>query len=96
MLPAGYVSVVLCDTRRAEQWRRALVAEGIEAVVEETETDEAHLGACRVAVPRADLLRANAFVTAVTKTQRTLGGWMPAVIVVGVAGAIVALVWLAQ
>jgi hypothetical protein len=94
VLPAGYVSVIVCDTRRAEEWRAAFAAEGIEARVEETETEEAHLGACRVGVPRDQMLRANAIITDVTKGRRSLGGtsWLGAAIVVGVAVAIIVLV----
>lgn len=96
MLPAGYVSVIVCDTRRAEQWRATFAAEGIAAHVEETEADDAHLGACRVGVPRDQLLVANALITAVTKGHRALGGrasWLGAAIVLGVAATIVAVVW---
>jgi len=98
VLPAGYVSVIVCGTRRAEQWRAAFAAEGIVAHVEETETDEAHLGACRVGVPRDQLLVANAMITDVTKGKRALDGtsWLGGVIVLGIAAAIVVVVMVAR
>lgn len=40
-LPGGHAGVVVCGTRRAERWRAALREAGIEAVVVETEADEA-------------------------------------------------------
>ena len=90
MLPAGHVSVLVCDTRRAEQWRALFVREGIDARVEETDADEAHQGACRVAVPRAQLLAANALVTEVTQGRRRLGGtWLIPVMVMAIGAAIV-------
>jgi hypothetical protein len=95
MLPAGHVSILFCGTRRAEEWRAALAAEGITAHVEETEAQDAEKGACLVAVPRDQLLVANALVTAVTQGRRRLGGpgsWLGAAIVIGVAALIVALV----
>lgn len=94
MLPRGYVSIVVCDTRRAEQWRAAFERDGIPAAVDETEADQAHHGACVVGVPRDRLLEANAIVTAVTRGRRSLirGGWAGAVIVLAIAAVIVALV----
>ena len=74
MLPRGHVGVVVCGTRRAAQWQAAFRAAGIEAVVVETDTDEAEAGACKVGVPKARLLEANAIVTAVTRGERALPG----------------------
>ena len=72
MIPAGYVGLVFCDTRRAEAWRAALEADGIAAAVAETDGDDIEKGACVVAVPRARLVAANALVTAVTQGRRQL------------------------
>ena len=74
MLPRGHVGVVVCGTRRAAQWRAAFREAGIEAVVVETDADEAEAGACKVGVPKARLFEANAIVTAVTRGERALPG----------------------
>jgi hypothetical protein len=96
VVPRGYVSVVVCGTRLAEQWRATFADEGIEARVAETDAQDADKGACLVAVRRDDLVRANAVITAVTRGQRTLGrrgaAWIAPAVVLGVAAAIVALV----
>jgi hypothetical protein len=73
VLPKGYRGVVVCGTRRAEQWRTAFKASGIEAVVVETDDDELG-GACQVGVPARQLLQANAIVTEVTAGNRRLPG----------------------
>lgn len=85
MLPEGHVGIVVCGTRRAERWREAFRAAGIDAVVVETDADEAEAGACQVGVPRARLLEANAIVTAVTRGERRLRtgmGWQGIVAIV--------------
>ncbi len=74
MLPKGHVGVVVCGTRRAAQWQATFRDAGIEAVVVETDADEAEAGACKVAVPKARLLEANGIVTAVTRGERALPG----------------------
>lgn len=74
MLPRGHVGVVVCGTRRAARWRAAFQEAGIEAVVVETDADEAEAGACKVGVPKARLREANAIVTAVTRGERALPG----------------------
>ncbi len=90
------VGVIVSGTRIAERWRDTFVAGGVDAVVEETEAEDAEKGACIVFVPRAQLLIANAIMTDVTKGRRQLGGrtdgWLGAAIVLGVAVVIVALV----
>ena len=68
------IGIVVCGTRRAAQWRRAFREAGIEAEVVETDTDEAEAGACKVLVPRAKRIEANAIVTAVTRGERGLPG----------------------
>jgi hypothetical protein len=93
MLPRGHRGIVVCGTRRAEHWRAAFRASGIEAVVVETEGDEAEGGACQVGVPEARLVQANAIVTEVTSGKRRLPGdgfgWR-SVVVVLLVGALIA------
>lgn len=93
MPPRDHVGVVVCGTRLAARWQDALRAAGIEAVVVETDADEASAGACKVLVPRTRLVEANAIVTAVTRGERTLPGGGPgwrAIVAIVVAFAIVA------
>ena len=72
-LPAGYVSLIVCDTRRAEEWRAALTRAGIEvAVVETAATNQ--LGGWEVGVASASALEARAFVKDVLDERRSLGG----------------------
>jgi hypothetical protein len=74
VLPKGHVGIVVCGTRRAEQWRVAFEQAGIPAVVVETDTDEAEGGACKVGVAKGRVVDANAIVTAVTRGERRLPG----------------------
>ncbi len=94
MAPAGHVGVIVCGTRRAERWRVAFAAEGIAAQVEETDAEDAAQGACRVTVPRTQLLVANAMITEVTQGRRGLPGErgraIDAAIVLGVAAILIA------
>jgi hypothetical protein len=64
----------VCGTRRARAWRRAFRAAGIEAVVVETDTDDAPGGAYQVGVPERQLLRANEIITQVQSGERRLPG----------------------
>lgn len=95
MPPRGHVGVVVCGTRLAARWRDAFRAAGIPAEVEETDADEAAGGACKVTVPRARLVEANAIVTAVTRGERHLpgarAGWAGVVaiaVIVALAGGL--------
>ena len=97
MLPKGYRGLIVCDTRRAAQWRKAFRAAGIEAVIVETEVDEADGGAARVGVPERTLIDANAIVTAVNQGKQSLPGltipWqaiVAGVLVIAVLAAFVA------
>ena len=97
MLPKGHVGIVVCGTRRAEQWRKAFEEAGISAVVVETDTDEAEAGACKVGVAKGKVVEANAIVTAVTRGERRLPGdgklaWRAVLALVIIAGMIGALV----
>jgi hypothetical protein len=74
MPPKNHRGMIVCNARRAAQWRKAFLAEGIEAVVVETNADEAEGGACKVMVPERKLLEANAIVTAVNQGTRSLPG----------------------
>lgn len=74
MPPKHHRGIIVCNARRAEQWRKAFVAAGIQAVVVETDGDEAEGGACKVLVPERKLLEANAIVTEVNQGKRGLPG----------------------
>jgi hypothetical protein len=74
MPPKHHRGIIVCNARRAEQWRKAFVAAGIQAVVVETDADEAEGGACKVLVPERKVIEANAIVTAVTQGTRSLPG----------------------
>lgn len=74
MPPKHHRGIIVCNARRAEQWRKAFVAAGIQAVVVETDADEAEGGACKVLVPERKLIEANAIVTAVNQGTRSLPG----------------------
>ncbi len=91
-----YVGLLLCDTRRARRWQRALGKAGIVATVAETIGEEADAGACKVSVPRRDLPAANHMVTAVTRGEVTLPGTgispmtiIALVVIVALVGALV-------
>ncbi|MCB9562907.1 MAG: hypothetical protein H6709_11580 [Kofleriaceae bacterium] len=94
MPPRDHVGVVVCGTRRAEAWRAAFADAGIPAVVDETDGDESEQGACKVSVPRARMVEANALITAVTRGERRLpgggGGGVTATIAVLAIAAFVA------
>jgi hypothetical protein len=96
VLPRGYRGIIVCDTRRAAQWRKAFHAAGIDAVVVETEVDEAHGGAYKVGVPERKLIEANAIVTAVNQGKQSLPGvaiaWQAIVAVVLVIAMLAAFV----
>jgi hypothetical protein len=72
--PKNHRGIVVCNAKRAEQWRKAFHAAGIEAVVVETIGEEAEGGACKVMVPERKLIDANAIVTAVNQGKRSLPG----------------------
>jgi hypothetical protein len=86
MLPKHHRGIIVCNARRAEQWRKAFHAAGIQAVVVETDADEAEGGACKVMVPERNLIEANAIVTEVHQGTRSLPGvvvpWQAAIAVV--------------
>jgi hypothetical protein len=92
VVPTGYVRLIVCDTRRAERWRAAFAGAGIRAVVDDTDADDADRGAQVVAVPRAQLVAANAIVTEVTQGRRRLPGTGAAGVVVIAAIVIAAVV----
>ena len=94
-VPGGHRGLIVCDSRRAGRWRKALQAAGIAAIVVETDADEA--GAARVCVPERALIEENALVTALTTGQRSLPGitlpWqavIASVIVLSLLAALVA------
>lgn len=91
MVPAGHRGVVVCGTRRAEQWRDAFREAGIDAVVVETDGAEAEAGACKVVVPTSQIVRANAIVTEVTAGKREFPGPKLSWRLVGVVLAILCL-----
>jgi hypothetical protein len=74
MLPEGHRGVVVCGTRRAERWRYAFLEAGIKAVIVETDGNEAAAGACKVGVPQALFLQAQAVVAEVNAGERRLPG----------------------
>ncbi len=74
MPPKHHRGLIVCNARRAAQWQKAFRAEGIEAIVVETNADEAEGGACKVMVPERTLIEANAIVTAVNQGKRSLPG----------------------
>ena len=74
MPPKNYRGMIVCNARRAAQWRKAFHAVGIDAVVVETNADEAEGGACKVMVPERKLIEANAIVTAVNQGKQSLPG----------------------
>jgi hypothetical protein len=69
-----HVTVIICDARRAEQWRRGFAREGIAAIVAETRGADSEKGACAVAVPATRRLEASALVAAVARGERALPG----------------------
>lgn len=96
MPPKHHRGIIVCNARRAEQWRKAFVAAGIQAVVVETDADEAEGGACKVLVPERKVIEANAIVTAVTQGTRSLPGivvpWRAAIATVIVLAMLAAMV----
>ena len=74
MPPKHHRGIIVCNARRAEQWRRAFIQAGIQAVVVETDADEAEGGASKVMVPERKLIEANAIVTEVNQGKRSLPG----------------------
>ena len=91
-LPVGYVSLIVCDTRRAEEWRAALAREGIEAAVVETGATNQQ-GGWEVGVAAASATAARAFVKDVMDGRRSLGGgasaWRGPLVLAGVVAALV-------
>jgi hypothetical protein len=71
-LPVGYVSLIVCDTRRAVKWRTALAREGISAALVETAADHQQ-GGWEVGVPAASAPAARGLVTEVMQGRRELG-----------------------
>jgi hypothetical protein len=96
MLPAGYKGLVVCDTRRAREWRDGLRRRGFDVVLAETPATS-DKGSWEVGVAAADATAARAFVHDVTQGRVSLtlpwyrsppGLAMLAIIVVAVAAAI--------
>ena len=89
------VGIILCDTRRARQWRTAFARQGIAATIAETKGDESERGACKVSVARRDAPAANALVTAVTRGEQRLPGgglsWLHVAALVTIAAIAAAL-----
>jgi hypothetical protein len=74
MLPPGYRGVLICDTRRAEQWDRALTRLGIEVEAVETEGADAEKGAWQLGVREDQAERALALISAVAAGRAELPG----------------------
>lgn len=72
MLPPGYRSLVIADTRRATEWEEGLRRAGFDVVRVETTGADADKGAWKVAVAAAQESKAKAFVTAVTRGEARL------------------------
>ncbi|MBI4509075.1 MAG: hypothetical protein HY698_05540 [Deltaproteobacteria bacterium] len=72
MLPTGYKSILICDTRRAQEWRAGLRQAGLELVMIETEGLTSEKGAWELAVPEAQELAAKAFVAKVIQGRLRL------------------------
>ena len=70
-LPPGFTSLIVCDTRRAEEWRDALRREGFEATMVETAATETR-GAWEVGVADRWAMKGRAFVSEVTQGKRRL------------------------
>src|SRR5262245_33631146 len=73
MLPRGYRSLIVCDTRRAEAWRAGLLRAGFDVVLAETAPDN-DKGAWEVGVAEAQALPAMAFVSDVVQGRGELPG----------------------
>ncbi len=71
-LPAGFRPLLLADTQRAEQWRRALERRGAQVQLVETRGEDADRGAWQICVREADLRDAQVLVTAVTRGETRL------------------------
>lgn len=71
-LPAGYRPLLIADTRRAEQWERALRARGIAVVRVETRGEDAERGAWQIGVATADAAAAQRMVSEVTRRAMSL------------------------
>jgi hypothetical protein len=65
VLPEGYLGLVVCDTRRAQEWRAALRRRGFDVVLSETPASS-DKGGWQVGVAAAEVLSARAFVREVT------------------------------
>lgn len=74
MPPKHHRGIIVCNARRAAQWRKAFAQAGIAAIVVETDADEAEGGACKVLVPERKLIEANAIVTEIHQGKRSLPG----------------------
>jgi len=69
MLPTGYKSLLMCDTRRAEQWRAGLERAGFKVTVVEADSEKA---SCEVGVRASHEMAAKAFVTEVIQGRSKL------------------------
>jgi len=71
MLPSGYKGLLVCDTRRAEEWREGLRRRGFDVVLAETPATS-DKGGWEVGVAAADAPAARAFVHDVTQGRLSL------------------------
>jgi hypothetical protein len=103
MLPRGYRSLVVCDTRRAEEWKAGLARAGFDVALAETAPDNVK-GACEVGVIEEQELAAKAFVTDVVKGRAKLPrpptlsptGFKALMAVAVLLAALAATLWLAH
>jgi hypothetical protein len=75
--PRGTCSLVVCDTRRAEEWRAGLTRAGFHPEVIETQGQASEHGAWAVVVPEDEAVGARAMVTAVTRGDQRLPASIP-------------------
>lgn len=71
-LPAGFVSLLIADQRRAEQWRLGLARAGFEARVVDTAGIDREKGDCHVCVAGEDASGARTFMSEVMRGDATL------------------------
>ena len=71
-LPVGYRSILIADTRRAEQWKRGLHKAGFDVVLAETQGHDVEKGSWEIGVVASQTSDANAMVSAVLRGDRKL------------------------
>jgi hypothetical protein len=72
MAPPGYRDILICDTRRAQQWQAGLTRAGLEVVLTETRGEDAEKGSWQVAVAERHESKARALVTDVLQGRAKL------------------------